>query len=130
MPQSRFNLRNLFLVNGLVDLALAAALLVGPDTVLKLFRLSTDPTGKLMAQLYGGSLVALGVIALYARSFTDLKARDGAAMTLFLASVAGFVVSLLATLGRVLREAGWPTVLVFLAFALSYGYLQFIKQGE
>jgi len=128
--QSRFNLSNVLLVNSLVDFLFGAGLLVGPEPILRLFRLSTDKPAMLMAQFYGGALVALGLIALLARGFTDLKARDGAVITMFVASIIGGFVAALGTLGKVLREAGWPTVAVFLAFALSYGYLQFIRRGE
>jgi hypothetical protein len=127
---SKFNLRNLFLVHSIFAFALALGLLLGAETILRLYRLSTGNTEKLMAQFFGGSLVAIGVIAWFARETTDLKARDGMAISLFLSAVISFVIALLATLGKVLRDGGWPTVIVFLAFALSYAYLQFIKRGE
>ena len=127
---TKFNLRNLFLVNSIAAFALALGLLLGAETVLRLYHLSTGNTEKLMAQFFGGSLVTIGLIAWFARDMADLKARDAMAISLFLTAVIGFVISLLATLGNVLRDGGWPTVIVFLAFALSYAYLQFVKQGE
>jgi len=130
MSNSNFNLRNVFLVNALVDLIFALALLIGPETVLRLLRLSSDNPVIFMARLFGGSLVGLGLLAWFARDFADLKARDGAAISLFLMSVLAFIVTLLATVAGWLRVAGWPIVLIFLAFTLSYGYLQFVRRGE
>lgn len=130
MTSSKFNLRNVFLVNALVDVAFALVVLIGPETVLRLLRLSNGNTEMLMARLWAGALIALGVIAWFARDFTDIKARDVVAISLLLFAVIGFVVALLATLGNVLRVAGWGIVTVFLAFALSYGYLQLVKKGE
>jgi|RifCSP13_1_1023834.scaffolds.fasta_scaffold255364_1 hypothetical protein len=130
MTSSKFNLRNVFLVNAIVDVAFALVVLIGPETVLRLLRLSNGNTEMLMARLWAGALIALGVIAWFARDFTDIKARDVVAISLLLFAVIGFVVALLATLGNVLRVAGWGIVAVFLAFALSYGYLQLMKKGE
>jgi hypothetical protein len=130
MTPSRFNLRTVFLVNALLDLAFALGLLIGPDTILRLYGLSTNKTELLLARFYGGSMVTLAMLAWFARDFTDRKARDASATALFFGALVGFIVALLATLGNVLRVAGWPTVLVFLALGVSYGYLLFIKPGE
>jgi hypothetical protein len=130
MSNSTFNLRNVFLANALVYLIFALALLIGPETVLRLLRLSSDNPVIFLARLFGGSLVGLGLIAWFARDFADLKARDAASVSLFLTAVLAFIVTLLATLANWLRVAGWPISIIFLALALSYGYLQFVRRGE
>jgi hypothetical protein len=104
--------------------------LIGPDTVVKLLRFSNDPHVILALRFLGGSLAGLGMLAWYARDFTDLKARDGAAVSLFLACVLGFIVALLATAANTLKVAGWPIALIFLGLAASIGYLQFLKRAE
>lgn len=130
MTPSKFNLRNVFLVNAIVDLAFALGLLIGPDTILRLYGLSTNKTELLLARFYGGSMATLAMLAWFARDFVDRKARDAAATALFFGALVGLIVALLATLGNVLRDGGWPTVLVFLAFAGSYGYLLFAKPTD
>ncbi|OGO21870.1 MAG: hypothetical protein A2Y54_02680 [Chloroflexi bacterium RBG_16_51_16] len=127
----KFNLRNVFLVNAVLAFALALGFLLGPDTLLRLYGLSSDKTQILLAQLFGTSLVTIGMVAWFGSTMVDnLKARDAMAITLFITNTIFFVITLLGTLGRTIRVAAWPTVILFLAFALSYGYLQFIKQGE
>ena len=127
----KFNLRNVFLVNAVLAFALALGFLLGPDTVLRLYGLSSDKTQILLAQLFGTSLVTIGMVAWFGYTMVDdIKARDAMAITMFITNIIFFVITLLGALGRILRVAAWPTVIIFLAFALSYGYLQFVKQGE
>ncbi len=127
----KFNLRTVFLVNAVMAFALALGFLLGPDTLLRLYGLSSDKTQILLAQLFGTSLVTIGMVAWFGSTMIDdLKARDAMAITLFITNIIFFVITLLGTLGRILRVAAWPTVIVFLAFALAYGYLQFVKQGQ
>ena len=130
MPKTTFNLRNVFLANSIVYLVYALALLIGPDTMVQVLRMPNDAHVILMLRFFGGSLVGLGMLAWFARDFADLRARDAAAISLFLQSLLAFIVALLGTIAGRLRVAGWPIALVFLALALSYGYLQFVRRGE
>ena len=123
-------LNNLYILSALVAFVFALGLLLGPTTVLQLFSLTTGNTEKLLAQLIGASLAGFGLLSWFARDFEDSKAHDGAAITLFTFNVIAFVVSLLAVLSNVWRSTGWIAVIIFLLFALGYGYFQFIGPKE
>ena len=123
-------LSNLYLVNTLVAFVFALGLLLGPTTVLQLFNLSTGNTEKLLAQLIGASFVGFGLFSWFAREFTDPKAQDGAAISLFTVNVIALVVSLLAVLSNYWHSEGWIAVIIFFLFALGFGYFQFIGPKE
>ena len=123
-------LSNLYLLNTAVAFIFALGLLLGPTTVLTLFGLTTGNTEKLLAQLFGASLGGFGLLSWFARDFADQKAQDGAAISLFVTNVIAFIVSILAVLSKAWRSAGWIAVIIFLLFALGYGYLQFIAPKE
>jgi hypothetical protein len=122
-------IRNLYLLGTLVAFIFALGLLLGPTTILQLFGLTTGNTEKLLAQLIGASLAGFGLLGWFARDFTDTNAQDGATITLFIFNVIAFVVSLLAVFSF-WRSAGWVAAIIFLLFALGFGYFQFIGPKE
>jgi hypothetical protein len=126
---NNFNLRNLFILNAIVALAYALALLLGPKTVLAFYGLTTGTSEILEAQLFGSALVAIGLLAWFARDVADQTARDGIVISLFFSDVVGFVVALLGTLAHTMRDAGWSAVVIFLVLALGFGYFQFINRS-
>jgi hypothetical protein len=123
-------LGNLYILGTVVAFIFALGLLLGPVTVLQLFGLSTGNTEKLLAQLIGSALAGFGLLGWFARDFTDPNAQDAAAITLFIFNAIAFVVSLLAVFSKVWRSGGWLAVIIFLFFALGFGYFQFISPKE
>ncbi len=121
---------NLYLLSTVVAFIFALGLLLGPSTILQLFGLTTGNTEKLLAQLFGGALGGFGLLSWFARDFTDPKAQEGAAITLFIFNVIAFIVSLLAIISKVWRLGGWIAVIIFLLFALGFGYFQFVGPKE
>ncbi len=124
------NLRNLFLLNTFVLLAFALGLLLGPTTVLTLYGMKTGPSESLEAQLLGAALVVPALLTWLAKDWSEGNARRGVVIALFLFYVIGFVVMLLGILSKAMKPAGWSAAIVFLFFALGYGYLQFAKPSE
>jgi hypothetical protein len=120
----------MYLVSTAVAFIFALGLLLGPTTILQMFGLATANTDKLLAQLIGASLAGFGVLSWFARGFTDPKAQDGAAISLFIFNLIAFVVSLLAVFSKVWRAGGWLAVIIFLLFTLAFGYFQFIGPKE
>ena len=124
------NLRNLLLVGALISLLFALGLLLGPATLLTTFGLKTGPSENLMAQLLGATLVVPALIGWFARDVTDPGSRAAVVVPLFLWSVIGFVISLLGVLAKAMKPNAWAIVVLFLFFALGFGYFQFLRTGE
>jgi hypothetical protein len=124
-------LRNVFLVNSIVAFVLALGFLLGPDTLLKLFGLSTGATEKLGAQTLGAALVAIGLLTWFAKDFNDPSASNAVALSLFFSALCGLVVSVLGMTARVIRTNSWVVIGLQVLFILGYGYLQFFnRQSE
>jgi hypothetical protein len=123
-------LRNLFLVNVIVDVIFALVLLLGPAYVLTAYGLRTGPSENLVAQLFGATLLVPGLLAWFAKDLADGEAVRGIVVSFLVSDVAGFVVALLGILAKTMKSSGWTVAIVFLFFVLSYGYLQFVKQPE
>jgi hypothetical protein len=123
-------LSNLYLLSTVVAFIFALGLLLGPATILQMFHLSTTNTDKLLAQLFGASLAGFGLLSWFARGFTDQQGQNGAAITLFVFNLIAFIVSLLAVFSKVWGSAGWVAVVIFLLFALGFGYFQFVGPKE
>jgi ABC-type spermidine/putrescine transport system permease subunit II len=123
-------LRNLFLINVVVALIFALVLLLGPAYVLTAFGLRTGPSENLVAQLFGATLLVPALLAWFAKDLADPEARRGIVLSLFVSDIAAFVITLLGILAKTMKSSGWTVAIVYLAFALGYGYLQFMKQSE
>lgn len=123
-------LRNVFLINVVVALIFALALLLGPAYVLTAFGLRTGPSENVVAQLFGAALLAPAMLAWFAKDVADADATRGIVLSFLVSDIAAFVVALLATLAKTMKPSGWTLAIVFLFFVLSYGYLQFARQAE
>ena len=124
------NHRNVFLVNSIVAFALALGLLLGPDSILKMFGLSTGATEKLGAQMIGAALIALGLVTWFAKDFGDSSAVNAISLSFLVSAVCGLVITLLAVSSKVVRTNSWVLIAAYAAFILGYGYLQFFNSAE
>jgi len=124
------NLRNLLLVGALIALLFALGLLLGPAILLTTFGLKTGPSENLVAQLLGATLVVPALIAWFARDVSDPGSRVAVVVPLFLWSVIGFVISLLGVLAKAVKPNGWAIAVLFLFFALGFGYFQFLRSPD
>ena len=124
-------LRSLFLLGMAISLLFALALLLGPDTILKFFGLTTGKTELLLAKTIGAGLIGVGLMSWFAKDFTDPAAVQGTSISFFIASAVAFVVALLGILSQTTRStSAWLIVVLFLAFALAFAYFQFIGPRE
>ncbi len=124
-------LRYVFLVQTIVSLIFAIALLLGPAVTLQYFGLTQGNTEKLLAQVLGSGLVGFALLSWFAKDFSDPKAREGGVISLLVFNVIGFVVSLLGVLSKVTRSgSAWIVVILFLIFAVGLAYYPFMRPSE
>ena len=112
----------LMIIKAVVCLVLGALILVVPDFVYSLFGTSLTPGGIFAAREYGASLIGNLMVAWFARNAHESDARRAIILGLCVYDAIGVLVTLIALLSGVLNALGWAIVLIYLFFAVGFGY--------
>ena len=120
-------LRNLFVLNAVVALAFAAGFLVIPGTLWTLYGLTPDAEVNLVGQYFAVELVAVGLVSWLVRNVVDVAVLRGITLGLLISDTIGLVLSLYAIFSGLFGAFGWSAVVVYLFFALGYGYFRFVR---
>ncbi len=119
-----FNL--FFTLHGVVTLLTAVAFLFTPGVMLVLFGTPANPAINLVTQLLGAAFVGIGGIALAAGRVGSAEFKRTVALVLLIASVLGFIVSLVGQFRGVTGPVGWGAVLIY--GTLTVGYSVFVAR--
>ena len=118
-------LKNLFMLQALVDVLFGIPLIFATSTILSLYGLSTDKTGTYVAQFLGGTFIALAWISWYARAWPDDEPRRVLVRAGFIASAIGLVVSVIFQLGPASTTSTWVFVALTAIFSAGWGYFSY-----
>jgi len=118
-------IKNLFMLQALVDVLFGIPLIFATGTILSIYGLSTDKTGIYLGQFLGGTFVALAWISWYARNWPDDEARRVLIRAGFIASAIGLVISLIFQLGPGSNTTTWVFVVLTAIFAGGWGYFSY-----
>jgi len=118
-------LRNLFVLQALVDVLFGLPLIFATGTILSLYGLSTDRTGVFVSQWLGAAFVALAWISWYARNRPEGEARRVLVRGGFIASVTGLVASVIFQLGPGSNATTWVFVVLPAIFVAGWGYYSY-----
>jgi hypothetical protein len=119
----------MFILNALVLLAVGLGFLFVPDMVLAQFGTEAYASTVFVSRFFGLTLATLGLMLWFAGDVTDATIQKRMAVTIFVASVAGLILSLvgISGLSGVLRTNGWMPLVLFVLGVLGYGFLLFLK---
>jgi hypothetical protein len=120
-------LGTLLVIAAVIGAVYGIAFVVATGPLLSLFGITLDKAGTLVAQLFGGALIALAVINWFARNVTDPEARQAVVFGNLAGDVVGFVVILLGQLAGIANALGWSSVAIYLLLALGFAYVQFMQ---
>jgi len=102
-----------FTITAVVALAYGSVFVLIPAQVMGLYGITGQPDANLNIQFFGASLISLGVISWFGRTFRDWAAMRG----VLIGGIAGDTVGLLVTLGGLrhglLNSLGWSTAVVY-----------------
>lgn len=98
-----------------------------PEQVLSFYGAAPDAGTNYMTQLFGAALLGFAVILWLCKDAEDSPVLKAILLGLFVAEGVGFVVALMTQLGGSINALGWSTVIIYLLFALGFGYFRFIK---
>ena len=98
-----------------------------PEQILSFYGAAPNESANYMAQLFGAALLGIAVILWLCKDAEDSPVRQAILLGLFVVEGVGFVVTLITQLGGGINALGWSTVIMYLLFALGFGYFRFIK---
>ncbi len=119
-----FNL--FFILHGIVTLLTAVTFLFAPGVMLVLFGTPANPAINLVTQLLGAAFLGIGGVALAAGRIGSAEFKRTAALVLLVASVMGFIVSIIGQFRGVTGPVGWGAVLIY--GTLTVGYSIFLMR--
>ena len=120
-------LSNLLAVSAVIGAVFGIAFIIATGPLLSIYGITLDKAGTLVAQLFGGALIALAVINWFARNVTDPEARQAVIFGNLAGDVVGFVIILLGQLAGIANAVGWSSVVIYLLLALGFAYVQFMQ---
>lgn len=116
----------LFVLNALVAVLLGLAFLFLPDRLLDFFKTDPYESTVLVARFFGTAMIALGLVVWFAGN-ADPSVQKGMSWALFISAILGLVVNVLGITGGNMRSNGWITAIVYVVFALLYGFMLFLQ---
>lgn len=120
------SVKSLFQVNAVIALLYGIGLLIVPSPFLGMYDIGVTTGTALVAQLFGVSLIAVGLITWFARDSAPNDARQAIMQGLFWTDVLGTVVAVLGIVSGAVNALGWSTVAVYALLATAYGYLIYV----
>ena len=121
------NYRTLFLLNSLLIFLLGAAFLVVPSLAIGQFGVDNYASTTMVAQFFGTALLAIGLLLWFAKDVTDEAVQRGMSIALLVAALAGLVVTVIGTVGGILRSNEWIAILAYVLFGFGVAFLVFMK---
>jgi hypothetical protein len=119
----------LMVINAIVALFFGLGLVLAPGALVSLYGAQLGEAGIYVARLLGAEFLSYAVLTWFARDSEESAARRAILFALVTSFGVGFIVALGGQLSGVTNALGWFTVVVYLLFALGYGYFQFLKPG-
>jgi hypothetical protein len=118
----KMKFKTLMITKAVVCVALGVPILLVPVFFYALFGASLTPGGAFAAREYGAALIGNLIISWLARKAIESEARRAIILGLCVYDALGFLVTLMAQVSNVLGPLGWFAVIVYLYFALGFGY--------
>lgn len=123
-------LKTLMIINTIVATLFGVTFVIVPSNVYSLYGIMADEQLIYMGQLFGSTLIGFALLTWLARKATDSDARKAILYALFSGDCIGFIVALIAQIGKVVNSLGWSTVVIYLLLAVGFGYFQFIRSAS
>lgn len=114
--------QTLMVIKAIVCLVLGVPIVLAPVFTYSLFGATLNPGGVFAAQEYGASLIGNLFLTWFARNAGESDARKAIILDLCIYDAVGVVITLIALLNGTLGFLGWGALLIYLFFALAFGY--------
>jgi hypothetical protein len=118
-------LKTLLIIKAIVCLCLGLQILIVPNFIYSIFGASLAAGGVFAAREYGASLMGNLMLTWFARNSQESEARWAMILALCVYDAIGVVVTLIAIFSGACNSLAWLVVVVYLFFALGFGYFLF-----
>src|SRR6202035_5767941 len=115
-------IRTFFTILAVLSFLFGVGFVLAPDQVLANYGIEHSPALALLGRLFGGALLALGVILWLARDFREEAAVRAVLVSTLVGGIVNLVVAIVGTLAGTTNALGWSTVLIYLLAAVGSGY--------
>ena len=123
-------IRRVFIFAAVVQTIFGLGFLLIPETISTFYGNTLSQGGVVFARLFGTAILALAAIFWFARDAEESEARRAIVIGGFVNSLIGFLVALFSQVTGMVNALGWSTVLIYLFFAMDFGYFMFKKPDE
>jgi hypothetical protein len=120
-------LQTLMVIKAAVCLVLGVLLLVAPTFGFSLFGALVTGDGTCPAQEYGAAMLGTMLLTWFARNAAESQARRAIILDLFIYDAIGVIITIIALLAGRFNLLGWGILVIYLFFALGFGYFWFAK---
>jgi hypothetical protein len=101
-----------------------------PAQTLAMYGTTLDESGQWVARYLGSAFIGIAVVSWFARNAAQNGAMRAIILGFFVLNITGLIVAVLDALSGTGNALIWLNVVIFLFFALGFGYFQFIKPAE
>jgi len=126
--EDKMNYRTLFLLNSFFAFLLGAVFLIVPVIAIGQFGVDSYTSTRLMAQLFGAAMLALGLLLWFVKDVAGEAMQRGMAIAMLVGALAGLFVTALGSFTGTLRTNGWIAILAYILFGLGYALSLFFKR--
>ena len=122
-------LKTLLIIKAIVCLCFGVSILFVPNFVYSIFGATLAAGGVFAAREYGASMMGNLMLTWFARNSQESDARWAIILALFIYDAVGFVITLIAIFSGALNSLGWLIVVLYLFFAVGFGYFLIPKRS-
>ncbi len=124
--------KNLTTVSAAITMLFGIVFLLVPKQALDAYEVTGYDTGELwsMTQLFGTALITIALISWSVREMEDSDIRRNLTIAFTVGNSIGTIVSIIIPIEDRANALVWVSVVIYLLFALGFGYLLFMKPSE
>lgn len=121
-------LKTLLIIKAAVCLCLGLPILFAPDFIYSIFGATLAAGGTFAAREYAASMMGNLMLTWFARNAQESDARWAMVLALCVYDAVGFIITLIAIFSGAINSLGWLIVLIYLFFAVGFGYFLITKK--
>jgi len=116
------NAKTYLTVASVIAVLFGLAFLLAPTAAASVYGVPAEPHTSLIAQFFGTTLIAIGVVQWVAKDFRDRDAVRGILIAAIVGDGLGLIVNLLGTFQGLLNGMAWTTTIIYVLLIVGAAY--------